>query len=55
MNANKVYLHSIATTVPKKFYTQKFALKYMKKIVADFSEAEKSQLFYGTAARIYRL
>jgi predicted TIM-barrel fold metal-dependent hydrolase len=27
----------------------------MKKIVADFSEAEKSQLFYGTAARIYRL
>jgi L-fuconolactonase len=27
----------------------------MKKIVADFSDAEKAQLFHDTAARIYRL
>jgi len=27
----------------------------MKKIVADFSDAEKQQLFHDTAARIYRL
>ena len=27
----------------------------MKKIVQDFSEDEKHAMFYGTAARVYRL
>jgi L-fuconolactonase len=27
----------------------------LKKIVADFSDAEKKQLFHDTAARVYRL
>ena len=27
----------------------------LKKIVADFSAAEKQQLFYNTAERVYRL
>jgi len=27
----------------------------MRKLVADFSEAEKHALFYGTANRVYRL
>ena len=30
-------------------------LNGMKKIVAEYSESEKKQLFYGTAARVYRL
>ena len=27
----------------------------LKKMVADFSEADKQQLFYDTAERVYRL
>ena len=27
----------------------------LKKIVTDFSESEKSAMFYGTASRIYRV
>jgi L-fuconolactonase len=61
------YLHTIECFGPNRcmmesnFPVDRNSLSYavlfngMKKIVADFSEAEKSQLFYGTAARIYRL
>lgn len=34
MKDTKVYLHKIATVVPEKYYTQKFALKKMKELTA---------------------
>jgi len=43
------------------FPVDKWSISYpvlwngLKKIVADFSESEKDAMFYGTAARIYRL
>jgi predicted TIM-barrel fold metal-dependent hydrolase len=61
------YLHTIECFGPNRcmmesnFPVDRNSLSYavlingQKKIVSDFSEAEKSQLFYGTAARIYRL
>jgi predicted TIM-barrel fold metal-dependent hydrolase len=43
------------------FPVDRFSISYhvlyngLKKIVADFSEADKHAMFYGTAARIYKL
>jgi len=43
------------------FPVDKWSISYgvlwngLKKIVADFSDAEKDAMFYGTAARVYRL
>ena len=43
------------------FPVDKLSLSYpvlwngLKKIVAEFSEDEKDAMFYGTAARVYRL
>ncbi|NPD88980.1 MAG: type III polyketide synthase [Asgard group archaeon] len=53
MKKNKVYLHSIATTVPETYYTQKFALKYMKKIVADtpYKKIFLNKVYKGTEIR----
>ncbi len=50
MTENRVYLHSIATTVPEKSYTQKFALKEMKKIVADtpYKRVFLNKVYKGT-------
>ena len=52
-NEKKVYLHSIATTVPEKYYTQKFALKYMKKMVADttYKRIFLNKVYKGTEIR----
>jgi L-fuconolactonase len=61
------YLHTIECFGPDRcmmesnFPVDRQSLSYavlfngMKKIVADFSDAEKKQLFHDTAARIYRL
>jgi len=63
----RYYLHTIDCFGPERCRFEsncpvdKWSLSYhvvwnaFKKLVADFSEAEKSQLFYGTAARVYRL
>ena len=53
MKSNNVYLHSIATVVPEKYYTQKFALKYMKKIVADttYKRVFLNKVYKGTEIR----
>ncbi len=53
MTEKSVYLHSIATTVPEKYYTQKFALKYMKKIVADtaYKKVFLNKVYKGTEIR----
>ena len=50
LKENNVYLHSIATVVPEKSYTQKFALKYMKKIVADttYKKVFLNKVYKGT-------
>ena len=50
MTEKKVYLHSIATAVPEKFYTQKFALKEMKKIIADtpYKRVFLNKVYKGT-------
>lgn len=61
------FLHTIECFGPSRcmmesnFPVDKFSISYpvlyngLKKIVADFSEDEKHQMFYGTAERIYRL
>jgi L-fuconolactonase len=61
------YLHVIECFGPDRcmmesnFPVDKFSIAYhvlfngLKKIVADFSEHEKHQLFYGTAEKIYKL
>lgn len=63
----RYYLHAIDCFGPERcmfesnFPVDKWSLSYhvlwngLKKMVADFSEAEKDTLFYRTAARIYRL
>ena len=63
----RYYLHTIECFGPERcmfesnFPVDKLSISYqvlwngMKKIVADFSEDEKHAMFYGTAARIYRL
>ena len=50
LKENNVYLHSITTVVPEKYYTQKFALKYMKKIVADttYKKVFLNKVYKGT-------
>jgi L-fuconolactonase len=61
------YLHTIDCFGPERcmfesnFPVDRFSISYhvlyngLKKIVADFSEADKHAMFYGTAARIYKL
>jgi len=61
------YLHTIDCFGPDRcmfesnFPVDRFSLSYpvlyngLKKIVADFSEADKHAMFYGTAERIYKL
>lgn len=61
------YLHTIECFGPDRcmfesnFPVDKLSIAYpilwnaFKKIVADFSESEKHAMFYGTAARIYRV
>ena len=61
------YLHTIECFGPERcmlesnFPVDRRSISYavlyngLKKIVAGFSEAEKDQMFYGTAARIYRI
>ena len=63
----RYYLHTIDCFGPERcmfesnFPVDKLSIAYhvmwngMKKIVADFSADEKQAMFYGTAARIYRL
>ena len=63
----RYYLHTIDCFGPSRcmfesnFPVDKLSISYhvlwngLKKIVADFSEAEKQAMFYGTAARVYRL
>ncbi|HTO57575.1 MAG TPA: amidohydrolase family protein [Pseudomonadales bacterium] len=63
----RYYLHTIECFGPNRcmfesnFPVDKWSLSYavywngVKKIVADFSESEKDAMFYGTAARVYRL
>ena len=63
----RYYLHTIECFGPERcmfesnFPVDKLSVSYhvmwngMKKIVADFSEAEKHAMFYGTAVRVYRL
>jgi len=63
----RYYLHTIECFGPDRcmfesnFPVDKFSLSYhvlyngLKKIVADFSESEKDQMFYGTAARVYNI
>ena len=63
----RYYLHMIESFGPERcmfesnFPLDKGSMSYrvlwnaFKKMVADFSEDEKSALFYGTAARVYRL
>ena len=68
VNAQKrFYLHTIESFGPARcmfesnFPVDKCSISYrvlwnaFKKMVADFSEDEKQALFYGTAARVYRL
>mgnify|MGYP001544391271 FL=1 len=61
------YLHTIDCFGPDRcmfesnFPVDRFSISYpvlyngLKKIVADFSEADKHAMFYGTAKRIYKL
>ncbi len=61
------YVHAIEAFRPERcmfesnFPVEKVSVSYpvlwnvFKKIVADFSEDEKDALFYGTAARVYRI
>ena len=61
------YLHTIDCFGPERcmmesnFPVDRQSISYavlyngLKKIVADFSAAEKQQLFYNTAERVYRL
>ena len=61
------YLHTIECFGPQRcmfesnFPVDRLSISYqvlwngLKKIVANFSEDEKHALFYGTAARIYRV
>ena len=63
----RYYLHTIECFGPERcmfesnFPVDKLSISYhvmyngMKKMVRDFSEAEKHAMFYGTAARVYRL
>jgi predicted TIM-barrel fold metal-dependent hydrolase len=63
----RYYLHTIECFGPERcmfesnFPVDKLSISYpvlwngLKKMVADFSEDEKQAMFYGTAARIYRL
>lgn len=63
----RYYLHTIECFGPERcmfesnFPVDRFSISYpvlwngFKKMVADFSDAEKHALFYGTAARVYRL
>ena len=63
----RYYLHTIECFGPERcmlesnFPVDKLSLSYqvlwngLKKIVGDFSNDEKDALFYGTAARVYRL
>lgn len=63
----RYYLHALDCFGPDRcmfesnFPVDKWSLSYhvvwngFKKIVADFSESEKSKLFYNTAARVYDL
>ena len=63
----RYYLHTIESFGPDRcmfesnFPVDKLSISYqvlwngLKKIVADFSEAEKDAMFYGTAARVYRI
>ena len=63
----RYYLHTIECFGPERcmfesnFPVDKLSISYhvlwngLKKIVADFSEEEKHAMFYGTAARVYRL
>ena len=63
----RYYLHTIECFGPERcmfesnFPVDKLSLSYpvlwngLKRIAADFSEDEKHAMFYGTAARVYRL
>ena len=63
----RYYLHTIECFGPDRcmfesnFPVDRLSISYhvmwngMKKIVADFSEDEKDAMFYGTAARVYRI
>jgi predicted TIM-barrel fold metal-dependent hydrolase len=63
----RYYLHTIECFGPSRcmfesnFPVDKVSISYpvmwngMKKIVADFFEDEKHEMFYGTAARVYRV
>lgn len=63
----RYYLHTIECFGPERcmfesnFPVDKFSLSYhvlyngLKKIVADFSGDEKDAMFFGTAARVYRV
>jgi predicted TIM-barrel fold metal-dependent hydrolase len=63
----RYYLHAIECFGPERcmfesnFPVDKLSVSYrvlwnaLKKLAADFSEDEKHALFYGTAARVYRL
>ncbi len=63
----RYYLHTIDCFGPARcmmesnFPVDKFSISYavlyngLKKIVADFSDAEKDQMFFGTASRIYSI
>lgn len=63
----RYFLHAIDCFGPDRcmfqsnFPVDKLSIAYpvlfngLKKIVADFSESEKDAMFYGTAARIYRM
>ena len=64
---SRYYLHTIECFGPERcmfesnFPVDKLSISYqvlwngLKKMVADFSEDEKNAMFYGTAARIYRV
>jgi len=63
----RYYLHAIECFGPERcmfesnFPVDKESISYhvmwngMKKIVMDFSEDEKHAMFYGTAAKVYRI
>lgn len=63
----RYYLHTIECFGPDRcmmesnFPVDKLSISYhvlyngLKKIIADFSEDEKHAMFYGTAARVYRI
>ena len=63
----RYYLHTIECFGPDRcmfesnFPVDKLSVSYpvlwnaLKKMVADFSESEKQAMFYGTAARVYRI